>query len=267
MIVDYHTHSSLCKHATGTVEDYVRKAIERGFDEIGVSDHIPMPPAFDERHRMSLDEYYSIYAPQVGNATERFGSRIRVRRGIEADFFEGTQEWVAGFVKENDFDYVIGSIHFLGTWGVDDPIFVHRYEEKDVDRIYEEYFRTVQRAARSGLFDIVAHCDLVKKFGYRPTHIMDDLLREVLGEIKNSDLCLEINTSGLYKPVREVYPSEFILSIASDLRIPLTLGSDAHAPEEVGRDFDVAIELIERYGRGTIAVFEKRQRREVGVKK
>jgi len=267
MIVDYHTHTSLCKHATGTPEDYVLRALELGFDEIGMSEHIPMPDSFDERHRMSIEEYYQRYAPSVVEVSERYKKRIQVRRGIEADFFDGTQEWVREFIKENDFDFVIGSVHFLGSWGVDDPTFVHRYEEADVDRIYEEYFHTVERAVRTGLFDIVGHYDLVKKFGYRPTRNMDELIREVIGEIKKNDLCLEINTSGLRKPVQEMYPSEFILSLARDVRLPLTLGSDAHAPEDVGKDFPLAVEMIERYGSGKISLFEKRERREVDVTK
>lgn len=265
MIVDYHTHTLLCKHAEGNAEEYVLRAIELGFNEIGCSEHIPMPGGFDEKHRMSLEEYASIYVPQVSHLREQYKGRINVRRGIEADFFPGTEDWVRGFIAENDFDYVIGSVHFLGTWGFDDIVFVHQYDERDVDAVYEQYFRAVGRSASSGMFDIIAHCDLVKKFGHRPTKNLRDLAWESLKEIRKAGMCVEINTSGLRKPVREVYPSESLLEMIRELGIPLTLGSDAHAPGDVGRDFDRAVALVERYGGGKIAVFDRRQRSMVPV--
>lgn len=265
MIVDYHTHTSLCKHAVGEAWEYVEKAIEFGLDEIGCSEHIPMPGGFDEKHRMSLEEYTRIYAPAVRELVGRYKDRIRVRRGIEADYFPGTEAWVSGFIREQEFDYVIGSVHFLGSWGFDDIIFVHQYDERDVDEVYEQYFDAVKRSATSGMFDIIAHCDLVKKFGHRPSRNLRDIAWEAMKTIRDEGLCVEINTSGLRKPVKEVYPSGTILEIIRELGIPLTLGSDAHAPEDVGRDFDSAVGLVERYGGGKIAVFEGRQRRMVPV--
>lgn len=265
MIVDYHTHTLLCKHADGEAADYVQRAIELGFDEIGCSEHIPMPGGFDERHRMSIDEYTRIYAPAVRELVGRSRDRIRVRRGIEAEYFPGTEAWVAGFIREQELDYVIGSVHFLGSWGFDDIIFVHQYDERNVDEVYEQYFDALKRSATSGLFDIIAHCDLVKKFGHRPTRNIRDLAWDALRAIRDEGLCVEINTSGLRKPVKEAYPSEAILGMIRDLGIPLTLGSDAHTPGDVGRDFDLAVALVERYGGGEIAVFEGRRRRMVPV--
>ena len=265
MMVDYHTHTALCKHGKGTVEDYVRRAIELGLDEIGCSEHIPMPDRFDEIHRMTIEQYDAQYAPAVSEAAEHFRNSIVVRRGIEADFFVGTEPWVRGFIDQNDFDYVIGSVHFLGEWGFDNPIFVHRYEERDVDATYEQYFQTVAQSARSGLFDVIGHCDLVKKFGHRPSRSMADPIRAMMEVIREHGLAIEINTSGLRKPVHEVYPGPQILNVAKELRVPITLGSDAHAPEDVGADFDAAVAMIEQYAGGRLSLFEKRQRKEVRV--
>lgn len=265
MIVDYHTHTALCKHGTGSVEDVVVRAIELGLDEIGCSEHIPMPDRFDEVHRMTLEEYTDIYAPAVFEASERYKSSIVVRRAIEADFFAGTEAWVQRFIDENDFDYVIGSVHFLGAWGFDNPVFVHRYEERDIDQTYEQYFATVAASARSGLFDIIAHCDLVKKFGHRPTKSMAEPMRAMMEEIRRHDLAIEINTSGLRKPVGEPYPGADILALAKELRVPITLGSDAHSVEDVAAGFAEAVELVEHYAGGRLSVFEKRQRKEVRV--
>ncbi|MEX2116251.1 MAG: histidinol-phosphatase HisJ [Bacteroidota bacterium] len=267
MIVDYHTHTSLCKHAQGDAEEYILRAIGLGLDEIGCSEHIPMPGGFDEKHRMSLEQYQAVYAPRVTELRDKYRGRITVRRGIEADFFPGTEAWVRGFIRENDFDYVIGSVHFLGSWGFDDMVFVHNFENRDIDEVYEKYFEAVRQSARSGLFDIIAHCDLVKKFGHRPKRDLTENIRETMKEVRKNNICIEINTSGLRKPVKEMYPSEAILKIAHETGVLLTLGSDAHDPGDVGADFPKAIELIERYGNGRISVFVGRERSEVPVSK
>jgi len=267
MIVDYHTHTSLCKHAQGDAEEYILRAIELGLDEIGCSEHNPMPGGFDEKHRMSLEQYQMNYAPTVTELRDRYKGRITVRRGIEADFFPGTEAWVGGFIRENDFDYVIGSVHFLGSWGFDDMMFVHNFEGRDVDDVYEKYFDAVRQSARSGLFDIIAHCDLVKKFGHRPKRDLTENIRATMDEIRKNNLCIEINTSGLRKPIKEMYPAESILEIARETGVPLTLGSDAHDPADVGADFTRAVELIELYGNGRISVFRGRERSEVRVSK
>lgn len=265
MLIDYHTHTSLCKHAEGELEEYIRHAVGIGLDEIGCSEHSPMPNEFDIEHRMTIEQFDTLYAPAVGEMIEKYRGTIRVRRGVEADFYPGTEEWVAGFIRQREFDYVIGSVHFLGEWGFDSAVFVHRYEERNIDEAYEQYFEAIRKSAKCGLFDIIGHCDLVKKFGHRSTKDMTEPIRETMRTIKEHGLCIEINTSGLRKPVNEVYPSQAILAIANEFNIPLTLGSDAHHPSDVGRDFDLAVELIERYGRGRVAIFEKRQRSEVPV--
>jgi histidinol-phosphatase (PHP family) len=265
MNADLHTHTYLCKHADGGAEEYVRAAIDRGLTMIGCSDHAPMPDDYDAKHRMSFDQFEHDYKPTVLALREKYKGSIDVKFGVEGDFFPGTEDWVRDFHAANDFDYVIGSVHYLGEWGFDNPIFVHRYDQENIDVVYERYFDHIKRSAESGLFDILGHCDLVKKFGHRPTKNMAEILRETMKAIKACDIVIEINTSGLRKPVQEMYPSEEILTIAGELGIPLTLGSDAHTPGDVGRDFDVALPLIERYGGGVVSVFTRRQRSEVRI--
>jgi len=265
MIVDYHTHTNLCKHAEGDVEQYILKAIELGFDEVGCSDHSPMPNNFDERHRMSLEQYYELYAPTVSEMAEKYKDKIVVKRGLEAEFYSGSEEWVRRFISENGFDFVIGSVHFVKNSESEMPLFGREYEEAELERLHEGYFETVRVSAKSGLFDIIAHFDLIKKFGSRSSKRIDELTWEAMKEIKQSDLCIEINTSGLRKPEAETYPGEKVLALARELKIPLTLASDAHKPADVGRDFDKAIALVEKYGYGRLSVFNKRQREEVKI--
>ncbi|MBI3586808.1 MAG: histidinol-phosphatase HisJ [Ignavibacteriales bacterium] len=265
MIVDYHTHTSLCKHGEGELEEYILKAIELGLDEIGCSEHIPMPNDFDLRHRMTVEEYYSVYAPRITDLARKYQDRITIKRGLEAEHLPSSEEWVKKFIAENDFDFVIGSVHFLGRWGAEKPLFHKDYEGEEIDGLHIEYFEAIRASAESGMFDIIGHCDLIKKFGFRTSKAIDEAVRNAMEAIKRNNLCIEINTSGLRKPEQETYPSETILKRAKELRIPLTLGSDAHKPQDVGKDFDIALGLIERYGNGKVCVFEKRRRKEVRV--
>ncbi len=260
MLIDYHTHTKYCKHADGEVKDYIEQGIKLGLKEIGCSEHIPMPDRFDFEHRMTDSEFVSMYKPAVFSAREKYRDKISIKWGIESEFFPGTEEYVKRFHEIHDFDYVIGSVHFLGEWGFDNPTDVWKYDERNVDDIYEEYFLAVADSAKSGLFDIVGHCDLVKKFGHRPAKNMKEVYRETMKEIKKAGMSIEINTSGLRKPVREIYPSNQILEIAKEMKIPIALGSDAHYPEDVGRDFDIACALLKEYGNGEVAVYSKRQR-------
>ncbi len=265
MLVDYHNHNYLCKHADGRLEEYVLRAIEIGLTEIGLSDHTPMPDDWDNKVRMSEAQFWNEYAPAVKHLQEKYRGKITIKFAVEGDFFPGTEQWVKEFNAKNDFDYVIGSVHYLGNWGFDDPHFVANYDVKDVNEIYTDYYDHVKRSAQSGLFDILGHCDLVKKFGHRPTKDMTEILRETFKVVKESGMSVEINTSGLRKPVKEMYPSEQILSILSEYRIPLALGSDAHTPGDIGRDFDLAAEMIRRYGRGKLSVYTRRQRSEIEI--
>jgi histidinol-phosphatase (PHP family) len=265
MIADYHTHTALCKHAQGDVEEYVRRAVDLGFDEIGCSDHAPLPGNYDERHRMTLEQYYSEYAPRVSGLIEKYRRQIRVKRGIECDFLDWAAEWNSKFIAENDFDFVIGSVHFVGPRGEEKPLFGREYDRSEVEALYEGYFLEIANSAKAGLFDIIAHCDIVKKFGKFSTARIEELQWEAMSQIKKADLCIEINTSGLRKPELETYPGEKVLTLARDLKIPLTLGSDAHNPDQVGMDFGSAISLINKYGNGRISIFERRKRSEVNV--
>jgi histidinol-phosphatase (PHP family) len=265
MIVDYHTHNRLCRHAQGDLEEYIQAAIGLGLDEIACSDHAPLPDNYDPRHRMTVEEFYSDYAPVVSELVEKYSKKIRIKRAIEIDHLDWATDWNQRFIAENDFDFVLGSVHFVGPRGQEKPLFGPEYGRDELESLYEGYYLAIADSAKSGMFDIISHCDIVKKFGVFRSKRVDELLVEAMMQIKNADLCIEINTSGMRKPQKEVYPSERILSIARDLKIPLTIGSDAHAPEDVGRDFDTVVDLVEAYGRGKISLFEKRERTEVKI--
>lgn len=263
-MIDYHTHTKLCKHAKGEIKDYVLTAIKRNLTEIGISDHMPLPDNFDPEHRMTIDEF-EIYKSWYKSAIEEFDGKIKIKFGIEAEFIDERVDFVRNFIQSGNFDYVIGSVHFLDGWNIASHKQVWKWEGKDVNQVYESYYQTVRKLVSSGIFDIVGHFDMIKKFGHRADKNFEELIREILKLVKENGLCIEINTSGLRHKISEVYPSVEILKIIKEYKVPLTIGSDAHSPDDVGKDFDIARELIQIYGDGKISIFERRERKEISL--
>ena len=242
---DYHTHSVRCGHARGTPAEYVTAAQAAGLLAIGVADHLPLLPEHDPELSMQACELDD-YVVEVGELQATFPGFILL--GIEADYRRGTVNEVRSLLQGQPFDYVIGSVHHLDDWGFDDPRQIDRYEAVDIDDVWVEYFELVGEAAESGLFTIMGHLDLVKKFGYRPSRSLEVELDRLLARIARAGVAVEINTAGLHKPVKEAYPSPEILRKLRAAGIPITFGSDAHRPEEVGRDFAHATDLARAAG-------------------
>jgi histidinol-phosphatase (PHP family) len=164
-----------------------------------------------------------------------------------------------------DWDYVVGSVHFLGDHAVDhDGYEVWDHRSQRPDKLWERYFRTLGEAARTGQFDILAHPDLVKIWGRDRPVPEGDLRRfyELAMEgIAESGIAVEVSTAGLRKPVREIYPAPAFLAMCVDAGCPVALSSDAHVPGDVGRDYERALELLDAVGVRELAVFERRERR------
>lgn len=239
MILDYHMHTPLCKHAVGEPEEYARRAVERGIGEIGFSDHSPMPATFDPDFRMGIDQYAE-YVGMVERCRKAVPG-LSIKLGLEADYHPGTEGFVREVIGRYAFDYVIGSVHYLGSWGFDNPDLVHLYDGKDVYELYRQYYELVGRLAETGMYDIVGHPDVIKKFGHRPARDFEPLERRALEAVAKAGMALDVNTSGLRRPAREIYPSLRILKAARALGIGITFGSDAHDPRHVGEAFGEAV--------------------------
>ncbi len=257
MLLDYHMHTPLCKHAEGAPEEYAQRAVDVGLGEIGFSDHSPMPAHYDPDWRMSVEEFPG-YVESVLRVREEFPQLV-VRLGLEADYFPGTEDFVYNVTGEFDFDYVIGSVHYIDDWGFDNAANKARFESCDLYEVYAQYFDRVARLAKTRLFDILGHPDVVKKFGFRPDRAYDDLLRGALEAVKAAGMALDVNTSGLRYPCREIYPSRRMLEMAREMEIPVTLGADAHKAEHVGAGFDEAVKLLRSVGYSTLARYEARR--------
>lgn len=252
MKIDLHNHTVLCNHATGTVEEYIERAISSGIDIFGFSDHAPM--GFDEKYRMRLEQLPS-YITQIRMISSAY-STIEVLCGLEVDYLPNHLEHE---VLSAPVDYLIGSVHFLDEWGFDNPEFIGGYKERDIDTVWKLYFETLQSMAESGLFDIVGHFDLIKVFKFYPHQDIVSLAMPALNAIKKSGMCVELNAAGLRKPVQEQYPSLELLNVIKSLEIPITLGCDAHSPEQVGYGLDEIITLAKSVGYTQCATFRNRK--------
>ncbi|WP_291423991.1 histidinol-phosphatase HisJ family protein [Deinococcus sp.] len=253
---DAHTHTPLCGHATGTPREYAQAALDAGLAGICFTDHMPMPRWYDAPWRMSLEQLPE-YIGEIQAVQQEFAGRLDVRLGLEADFHPGTEQFVEKVLGMHEWDYVIGSIHYLGAWGFDNPEFVDEYAERDLSGLYRDYYALAAAAARSGLFDSIGHLDLPKKFGHCDPEGQAAL--HALDTIAAAGLALDFNTAGWRKPVAEAYPAPNLVRAAAERAIPFVLGSDAHKPEEVGYRFADAVKEIGEVG-GKVVTFRGRTR-------
>ena len=256
---DYHMHTPLCRHATGEPVDYARRALEIGLTEIGFSDHSPMLRDDFDNWRMrfnQLDEYVE----KVRKAQKDF-SELVIRLALEVDYLPGGEDWIHELAARHPWDYFIGSVHYVSdSWAIDDPQKLSEWKNRESFEVWSIYFERLTKAAESKLFEIIGHVDLPKKFGHRPNRDCTPLYENFLNAAKKNNCAVELNTAGLRKDCREIYPSREILRLAFEKGVPITFGSDAHAPEEVGMNFTEAISFAHEIGYKECCQFTKRER-------
>ncbi len=257
--VDYHMHTPLCGHAVGEPHEYVEQALRVGLSEVGFSDHAPLVSHEDARYTMNHRQL-PLYHEMMQRVRARYPG-FTVKVGIEADFIPGFEEKTRALLSGYPYDFVIGSIHFIDRWAFDDPDPSQqvKWKDKDIDSVYRDYYALLRQSAASGLFDIIGHVDLVKKFGHRAAADMSAEVEETARVFKKSGVTVEINTSGLRKPVKEIYPSLDVLTLYRKGGVPITFSSDSHDPNDVGRDYDKAAELARAAGYKEYCVFSKRK--------
>lgn len=258
---DTHVHTHLCRHAVGEPAAYVRRAEATGVAALGFTDHAPAPDGYDPACRMSLDdvpEYFGIVE------SARRQTHLPILSGIEADYYPGAPAFLTAWLRAQPFDLVLGSIHYISDWAFDNPAEAGVWESVDLPNAWRKYFRLVADLADSRLFDVMAHMDLPKLFGHRlPDPVLREIAAPALDRLAAADMAVELNTAGLRRAAREIYPSPLLLSMARERGIPILFGSDAHRPEDVGREFDRAVALARETGYTEYAVYRARQRRMV----
>jgi histidinol-phosphatase (PHP family) len=269
MLTDYHLHLRPDEDDTpperyftaANVERYLAAAASAGIEELGVSEHVHRfrqaldlwrHPFWEEQARDDLDEYCD------------FVRGTRLRLGIECDFVPGAEERTAALLEAREFDYVVGSVHFVGEAAVDHEGWDVWEGSTDPDEVWRRYFEALARCVRSGLFDILAHPDLVKVWGGarpRPERDPRHYYEPVVAAIAESGIAVEVSTAGLRKPVGELYPAAAFAEMCVEAGAAFALSSDAHRPEEVGFGYERAVAFLAELGVGEICVFERRERR------
>lgn len=270
-MIDLHVHTWRCRHAEGTAQEYVRAAAERGVSTLCFTEHMPMAPSLVEHvsgadsYAMPLDELPA-YIEEVRAAAE-FGAHmgVDVLLGIEIDAVPEAHEHTTALLNAYPFDFVLGSVHFIDGWAFDDPGKISGYERWDYDALWERYFTDIADAARCGLADAMAHADLVKKLRGRPSGPVGHLYEAAAGAFSTAGVAVEINSAGLRKPCRELYPSREFLAELHRAGVPITIGSDSHAPNEVGLGTAYAVEAARTAGYRSVVVFRNRVAEEVGI--
>jgi len=244
---DYHMHTPLCRHAKGEPSEYAAAALAGGLREIGFSDHSPMPRDDFDNWRMRLDQLDE-YVEAVQRARRDF-PELTIRLALEADYLPGHEAWVRELAARHPWDYFIGSVHYVsGGWDIDNPAKLSRWTGLDVYEVWTDYFERLTLAASSGLFHIIGHADLPKKFGHRPDRDCTPLFERFLNGALKGGVAVELNTAGLRKECQEIYPKADLVRMAAAKGVPITFGSDAHEPADVGRDFQAALLLARECG-------------------
>jgi histidinol-phosphatase (PHP family) len=278
VLTDYHVHlrpdedgSTAERYFTdGNAERYRKVAAERGIEELGVAEHI-------HRFVQSLEVWqHPWYRHWAHDDVDEYCDFVRgagLKLGIEADFLPGREDRLQNLLEERDWDYVVGSLHFLR----DDALDLHGepdweawdiWRGADPEKVWRRYFEALGEAARTGMFDILAHPDLVKVFAGRVPVPEGDLRRfydRAMDGIAESDVAVEVSTAGLRKPAREIYPAPAFLEMCLEAGRPVALSSDAHLPEQLGYEYERALSLLDSMGVSEIAVFDRRERQLVKV--
>jgi histidinol-phosphatase (PHP family) len=272
MLSDYHLHlrpddldASAAEYFTAAnAEHYRAAAAARGIAELGVSEHI-------YRFSQALDvwqhPFWRLYArDDLDDYCAFVREQTDLRLGIEADFVPGAEDRMANVLQARDFDYVVGSVHFLREGAVDMDDYGVWQSGRGPEEVWRRYFQTIAETARSGLFDIVAHPDLVKYWGpahpsRRPQGDLRRYYEPAVEGIAEAGLAVEVSTAGLRKPAGELYPARAMLEMCVEAGVPVALSSDAHRPQDVGAGYEHALALLAELGVSELCVFEQRVRR------
>jgi histidinol-phosphatase (PHP family) len=252
---DSHMHTPLCRHAVGEPEEYAARAVERGLRGIIFTCHSPMPEGFWPQVRMSESDFDD-YVAMIGRCRDAFAGELEVRLGIESDYFPGYEGWIEKLHQRAEFHHCLGSVHWQG------PEYAAKFNPQDEQGFRKIYWENLAASAETGLFDTLAHPDLIKNYRSSTWRFEDwqDDVAAALDRIARTGVAMELNTSGLNKVFPEMNPGPPMLRLMRERGIPVVIGSDSHAARRVGENFVAALELLRTAGYASISVFEKRRR-------
>ena len=258
LLYESHCHTPLCKHAFGEPDEYAAVALERGFKGITFTCHCPLPNGFSAHVRMA-PEQFGDYVAMIASTREKFAGKLDVRLGLESDYFPGVEPWLEKLHACAPLSHVLGSIHYQ----------VHDYRKLfhtgDLFSYQELYFEHLALSAESGLFDTLAHPDLIKNESPRDWDFerLRPHIARALDRIAATGVAMELNTSGVQKSLPEMNPSPAMLDMMRERGIPVVIGADAHVPERVGDGYHTALRLMENAGYREVSFFVDRQRHSI----
>lgn len=265
-LIDYHMHSHVSHDGSGTIAEHVRTAEERGLAEICFTEHLDFYPSVDGLSCSTIPTEARLlaYIEEVREAQQH--SRIVVRAGLEVDYKPEADRWVRDLLDRISFDFLLGSVHNVGTWPVSGPPEMAQayLRERGAEQGCLDYLKIVERAVATDLFDSVAHLDLMKRFQPVNGELMKrgrlrDQIVAILDAMAASGTGIEVNAAGLVHDPREAYPSLYILKLARERGVEvLTVGSDSHRPDTVGRNLDAALSLARQAGFTHVYTFDQR---------
>lgn len=260
ILYDSHMHTPLCKHSQGTIDDYASVAEKRGLKGIIITCHNPGPDGWSANVRMGMAQFEE-YVDMVQQAQQAWQGRVDIRLGLECDFMPGLESWLEPFLAQAYLSYVLGSVH------PQLPYYKEAHFHGDILQFQKMYFQHQAAAAESGMFNTLAHPDLVKNVfpdEWDVTAVLDEVRRS-LDRIAKTDVAMELNTSGLNKEIKEMNPSPLILEEMSRRNIPVVLGSDSHSPNRVGAEFERALRLLGETGHTHVHFYPNQGRHQVSL--
>jgi histidinol-phosphatase (PHP family) len=266
----------------GWIERYVEAASRRGVNELGFTEHLyrcreaaPVLGRFWEgdgrddlatHTEMMFTADLSLSLDAYVEAITAAGERgLPVKLGLEVDFFPSTIEAVLELLAPYPFDFLIGSVHWVGAWSIDSAAVTYEFDRRGVDRAFEDYFLLVEDLAGRGVVDVLAHVDVCKKFGFRPVQPPLDLYRRVVKAAVAGGTGVEVSSQGLRNPVGEVYPAPPLLRMFYEAGVPITLASDAHHPQDAAYAHQQVVAAARAAGYQTHLRFTQRKAYEVAI--
>ncbi len=264
LLTDYHTHTERGPYTVTWLKEFLNVAKERGIEEYGVSEHayrfkqtahLLDNPWVRERRTEDLNEYFAM-------VQEARRQGISVKFGVELDYVPGIDDELRAFIASFPFDYVIGSVHWLGGFGFDLAEMKAQWDNRDVLRTYDEYFSILSQMVQSELFDFVGHADVIKVFGHEPADplFLEEWYQRLATLFAQHHQVVEVSTAGLRKPVGKMYPAMGLLKACRAQDVPIVINSDAHRPEDVGADYDQAMVYVREAGYTMLTTFEAHRR-------
>ncbi|MEM2931038.1 MAG: histidinol-phosphatase [Thermoproteota archaeon] len=258
--VNYHIHSTY-SDGRATILEYVEGAVRKGFHEIAFTEHLAIRPGSMKKL------YYSIDASKIGDyveevrGAEKSFKGLKVKAGLEVDYFPGSESLLKDIFGSNDLDFTMVSIHWIGEFCLDCVKYKKAFEiavkEEGFDKFYSKYLRLLREAVESGLFNVIAHFDIARNWGFKTS---SDFKRDeltILERAGNLEMAVEVSSKGLRNPIKEPYPTRRILEYCGSLRIPITLGTDAHRLDEIDANYDSIVEYARSAGYSELATFNR----------